>query len=85
MEPASAFRDSAAVLFCSHFKIIDASLGNYDTPGFKLEQLLETRAAEAVATIGHGMMPTRSKQAGTGSFLLARSEGFTHQALRGES
>jgi hypothetical protein len=47
MEPASAFRDSAAVLFCSHFKIIDASLGNYDIPGFKLEQLLETRAAEA--------------------------------------
>jgi hypothetical protein len=42
MEPASAFRDSAAVLFCSHFKLIDASLGNYDTPGFKLEQLLES-------------------------------------------
>ena len=47
MQPASNFRNSAAAPFCSHSKTINASLANYDTPGFKLGQLLETGAAEA--------------------------------------
>ena len=42
-------RGPAAVPFCSHSRIINASLANYDTPGFKLGQLLETGAAEAKA------------------------------------
>jgi hypothetical protein len=63
MEPASNFLNSAAVPFCSHSKTIDASLGNYDTPGFKLEQLLETGATEAVATIRHDIISTGSNRA----------------------
>jgi hypothetical protein len=62
MEPASNFRNSAAVPFCSHSKIINASLGNYDNPGFKLEQLLETGTAEAVATIRHDIISTGSSR-----------------------
>jgi hypothetical protein len=46
MEPASNFRNSAAVPFCSHSKLIDLSLANYDTRGFKLGQLLEERASQ---------------------------------------
>jgi hypothetical protein len=62
MEPASNFRNSAAVPFCSHSKIINASLANYDTAGFKLGQLLETGAAEAVATIRHGIISSGSNR-----------------------
>jgi hypothetical protein len=46
MEPAWNLAIPAAGQICSHSKKINASLANYDTPGFKLGQWLETGTAE---------------------------------------
>ena len=69
MERASNFRSPAAGRFCSLSKTINASLANYDTPGFKLGHLLETGAAEAVAAIRHGVASSGIEQTGTGALL----------------
>jgi hypothetical protein len=79
-EPASNFRDSAAAPFCSHSKIINASLANYDTAGFKLGQLLEQGAAEAMATIRHGIISSGSNRL---KQVIARKIR-AHKRLRGE-
>jgi hypothetical protein len=84
MEPASNFRNSAAAPFCSHSKTINASLANYDTPGFKLGQLLETRAAEAVATIRHGIVSSGSNRPEQAHFSLGSLGRFAHKTLHGE-
>jgi hypothetical protein len=83
MEPASNFRNSAAVPFCSDSKIINASLANYDTPGFKLRQLLETGAAEASGHDQARYVFIRIEQSGTGAFLsgIARKI-FSQNAAR---
>jgi hypothetical protein len=79
MEPTSNFRNSAAAPFCSHSKIINASLADYDTPGFKLGQLLETGAAEAVATIRHGIISSGSNRQDQAHFSLGSLGRFGSQ------
>ena len=83
MEPALNFRDSAAVLFCSHFKIIDASPAN-DAPGFKSGQLLETGAAEARGNDQTRFISSRSNRPEQAHFSPGSLGRFTHQTLRGE-
>jgi hypothetical protein len=84
MESASNFRNSAAVQFCSHSKIINASLANYDIPGFRLGQLLETAAAEAAATIRHDIASSGSNRPEQAHFSLGSLGRFAHKTLRGE-
>jgi hypothetical protein len=62
MEPASNFRNSAAVPFCSHSEIINLLLANYNTSGFKLGQLLEAGTGEPVTTIRHGIISSGSNR-----------------------
>jgi hypothetical protein len=84
MESASNFRNSAAAPFCSLSRIINASLANYGTPGFKLGQLLEQGAAEAVATIRHGIVSSGSNSPDQAHFSLGSPGRSAHKTLHGE-
>jgi hypothetical protein len=83
IESASNSRNSAAVPFCSHSKIINASLANYDIPGFKLGQLLE------IGSRGNGNGQARYRfirieQTGSGAFLSGIARTIAHKTLHGE-
>jgi hypothetical protein len=84
MESALNLRNSAAVPFCSHSRIINASLANYDTAGFKLGQLLETATAVAVATIRHGIISSGSNSPEQAHLFLGSLGRFAHKTLHGE-
>jgi hypothetical protein len=84
MEPASNLQNSAAVPFCSHSRIINASLANYDTSGFKLGQLLETGTVEAVANDQTWYHFFRIGQAGQAHFSPGSLGRSAHKTLRGE-
>jgi hypothetical protein len=59
---------------CSVLLTFQNNQRNTDTPGFKLEQLLETGAADAVATIRYDIISTGSNRPERAHSSLERSE-----------